>query len=67
MRRVAAAIVLLLALSFVPFEFVPLAGAAPASAVVLFGVAITVRDGLAMLLGVAGFAGVIALGIALLS
>jgi hypothetical protein len=67
MRRIAAAIVLLLALSFIPFEFVPFAGAAPASAVVLFGVAITVRDGFAMLLGIAGFAGVIALGLVLLT
>lgn len=65
MRKVAAVIVLVLALAFVPFEFVPLAGVAPASAVVLFGVAITARDGLAMLLGVAGFAGVAALGVSL--
>lgn len=65
MRKVAAAIVLVLALAFVPFEFVPLAGVAPASAVVLFGVAITARDGLVMLLGVAGFAGVAALGVSL--
>jgi hypothetical protein len=62
MRRVAAAIVALLGLAMIPFEFVPIAGVAPASAVVLFGVAITARDGLVMLIGVAAFAGVLFLG-----
>ncbi len=66
MRRIAAAIVFALALSFVPLEFVPFAGVAPASAVVLFGVAITARDGLAMLFGFLSFAGVVALGVVLL-
>lgn len=66
MRRIAAAIVLVLSLLFVPFELVPFFGVFPASAVVLFGVAITARDGLAMLVGLAGFIGVLAVGVALI-
>lgn len=66
-RPVTAAAVIALGLAMIPFELVPFAGAAPASAVVLFGVAITARDGLAMLLGLASLAGVAALGIAILT
>ena len=67
MRRVAAGVVAALGLLMVPFELVPIAGVAPASAVVLFGVAITARDGLAMIVGLAGFAVVVWLGVLLLS
>lgn len=66
MRRVAALAVVLLGLSMLPFEMVPFAGAAPATAVVLFGVAILARDGLAMMIGLASFAGVVALGLMLI-
>jgi hypothetical protein len=65
-RRIAAVIVFLLGVWMIPFEFVPLAGAAPAFCVALFGVVITARDGVVMLLALAAFMGVAALGMALL-
>lgn len=58
MRRIAAIIVAILGLVMVPFDAVPVAVALPAWAVVIFGVAITARDGLAMLLAMCAAAGV---------
>ena len=54
MRRAAAIFVTILGLLMIPFDAVPFAVAAPAWTVVLFGVAITVRDGLVMSLALAG-------------
>lgn len=58
MRRVAALIVVVLGLAMVPLDAVPVAVAAPAWTVVLFGVAITARDGLVMMLAIAACVGV---------
>lgn len=63
MRRFAALAVVFLGLLMVPFDAVPFAVAAPAWAVVLFGVAITARDGLVMLLALAACGGVVYLGL----
>lgn len=52
LRRIAAAIVAVLGLAMIPFDAIPFAVAAPAWTVVLFGVAITARDGLVMLIAV---------------
>lgn len=57
-RRIAAIIVALLGLAMTPFDAVPVAVAAPAWTVVLFGVAITARDGLVMMLAIAACVGV---------
>ena len=46
----------------IPFDAVPFAVAAPAWTVVLFGVAITARDGLVMALALAACFGVAYLG-----
>ena len=61
-RRGAAVVVALLGLVMVPLDAVPFAVAAPAWGVVLFGVAITARDGLVMLL-----ASALALGVGYLA
>ena len=62
MRRAAAIIVLVLSLLMIPFDAVPFIVAAPSWGVVLFGVAITARDGFVMLLALAAALGVAALG-----
>lgn len=62
MRRVAAGIVAVLGLLMAPMDAVPFAVAAPAWAIVLFGVAITARDGLAMILAMLACGGVLGLG-----
>lgn len=62
MRRAAAIIVLVLSLMMIPFDAVPFIVAAPSWGVVLFGVAITARDGFVMLLALAAALGVAALG-----
>lgn len=62
-RRIAAFIVVALGLSMIPFEAIPFAGVAPAFGVVLFGVAITARDGLVMLISAAAAIGVAILAI----
>ena len=67
MRRFAAIVVTLLGVLMVPFDIVPFAVAAPSWAVVLFGVAITARDGLVMLIAVAARIGVAMLGANLIS
>lgn len=64
-RRAAAAIVFVLGLLMIPFDAIPFAVTAPALAVVPFGVAITARDGLVMLLAFAGFLAVGWLGLSL--
>lgn len=60
-RRAAALVVAILGLVMVPFDAVPVAVAIPAWAVVIFGVAITARDGLVMIAAMAFAAGVGAL------
>ncbi|WP_425410175.1 exopolysaccharide biosynthesis protein [Hyphococcus sp.] len=62
MRRLAAFFVFCLGLIMVPFDAVPFAVAAPAWAIVLFGVAITARDGLVMIIALAAFSGIALLG-----
>lgn len=54
MRRAAAIMVAALGLVMIPFDAVPFLVAAPAWTVVLFGVAITARDGLVMVLALTG-------------
>lgn len=61
-RRVAALAVAILGLLMIPFDLVPFAVAAPSWAVVLFGVAITARDGLVMTLAAIATFGVAYLG-----
>lgn len=61
MRRIAALVVAVLGFVMVPFDAVPMAVAIPAWTVVVFGVAITARDGLAMIAAMAFAAGVAAL------
>lgn len=63
MRRAAAIIVFILSIIMIPFDAVPFIVAAPSWGVVLFGVAITARDGLVMLLALAASLGVAALGV----
>ncbi len=58
MRRLAAVIVAALGLAMIPFDAVPFLVAAPAWTVVLFGVAITARDGLVMTLAAGACLGV---------
>lgn len=59
MRRIAAGVVFALGLLMVPFDAIPFAVAAPAWTVVLFGVAITARDGLVMIVATAACAGIV--------
>lgn len=54
MRRAAAIFVFALGVLMIPFDAVPFAVAAPAWTVVLFGVAVTARDGLVMMLALLG-------------
>ncbi|WP_428406912.1 exopolysaccharide biosynthesis protein [Hyphococcus sp.] len=63
MRRAAAIFVAALGIVMVPFDAVPFAVAAPAWTVVLFGVAITARDGLVMVLALLGCLAVGFLGV----
>ena len=65
-RRAAAAIVMALGVLMVPFDAVPMAVAAPAWTVVLFGVAITARDGLVMVIALAACAAIGFLGVKVL-
>jgi hypothetical protein len=58
-RRVAAAVVAVLGLAMVPFDFIPFADAPPAVGIVLYGVAITARDGLVMLIAAATTAAIV--------
>lgn len=66
MRRFSAVIVSVLGLAMIPFDAVPFIVAAPAWTVVLFGVALTARDGLVMVLALAATSAVIYLGTTLL-
>lgn len=56
-ERIAALALVLLAIAMPPLELLPFAAALPAAGVVLFGLALTARDGLLMLLGYAVTAG----------
>lgn len=49
MQRLAAVLVILLALTVPPLEFIPFASSAPMLAIAMFGLAVLVRDGLLML------------------
>lgn len=57
MQRVISVVVILLAISMFPLGFIPFAVAAPAGAILLFGLAISARDGLATLLALLATAG----------
>jgi hypothetical protein len=61
--RTAAVCCILLALAVPPLEFVPFASSAPMVAVAIFGLAITLRDGVLMLAGFLASIGAVALGI----
>ncbi len=61
--RIAAHAVLLLCLTVPPLELVPFASSAPMAAIVMFGLAMTLRDGLVMALGY--LFSVVAVGISL--
>ncbi|MEN3793754.1 exopolysaccharide biosynthesis protein [Fulvimarina sp. MAC3] len=56
-ERIAALCCVLLALLVPPLEFVPFAAAVPFLAILLFGIALAVRDGLVMLVAFASAAG----------
>lgn len=58
MRRLAALAVALLGLAMIPFDAAPFVVAIPAWTVVVFGVAITARDGLVMIVALALTVGV---------
>jgi len=62
MRRCAAIFVMILGVVMVPFDVAPFIVAAPSWTVVLFGVAITARDGLVMVVALAACLGVAWLG-----
>jgi hypothetical protein len=63
--KAAAGAVTLMACAVPPLELLPFATTAPMAAILLFGIALLVRDGLLMLIACAVALGVIALGIAL--
>jgi len=63
--RVLAAIATVLAVSIIFVGFVPLAAAAPASGVLLIGLALTTNDGLVAALAFASVAGTVWLGLVL--
>jgi hypothetical protein len=60
-KKVAGVAVLVLCCMVPPLEFVPFASSAPMAAIAMFGLAILARDGVLMLLGLLGSAGVTAL------
>lgn len=61
--RVAAGIVLVLCLAVPPLELVPGAAIAPLAAIAMFGLALSMRDGVLMLIAFAATAGVVWLGL----
>lgn len=63
--RIAAVCCILLCLAVPPLEFVPFASSAPMLAVAVFGLAITVRDGVLMLVGFAVSIAAVAIGFGL--
>ncbi|WDI32432.1 exopolysaccharide biosynthesis protein [Hyphococcus flavus] len=63
MRRAAAFFVAVLGLLMIPFDVIPFIVAAPAWSIVLFGVAITARDGLVMIMALLACFGVALLGV----
>ena len=63
MRRAAAIFVAILGVVMIPFDAIPFAVAIPAWTVVLFGVAITARDGLIMVLALLGCLAVAGIGL----
>jgi hypothetical protein len=63
--KTAAGAVILLACAVPPLELLPFATTAPMLAILLFGVALLVRDGLLMILGCLATLGVLVLGVSL--
>ncbi len=61
-RRVGAVVSLLLCLSVPPLELFPFASTAPMAAIALFGLAMTLRDGLVMALAFAASAAALVVG-----
>lgn len=59
--RIAAGFVILLCLTVPPLEFVPFASTAPMAAIIAFGLALLVRDGLLMLIAIG--VGVVSIGV----
>ena len=53
MQRVLSVIIIALAIAMFPLGFIPFATAAPGASILLFGLAISARDGLAVVLGLA--------------
>lgn len=66
MPRVLAGLCMLLGVSFVPLGFIPFAVAIPGVAMMLLGLALIARDGLAASIGLAFAAGTVAAAIVLL-
>lgn len=60
--RVAAVIIIVLCCTVPPLEFIPFASSAPMLAIAAFGLALTVRDGLLMLVALALGAGAVGAG-----
>ena len=60
--RIAAAVIIALACTVPPLEFLPFASTAPMFAIAVFGLALTVRDGVLMLVALALAGGAAGLG-----
>lgn len=65
--RIAAAATILLALTVPPLELLPLATTAPMAAIIAFGLALLLRDGLLMIVALALAGAAVALGTGLLA
>jgi hypothetical protein len=63
--RAAAVCCILLALTVPPLEFLPFVASAPMLAIATFGLAITVRDGILMLVGYVTAAAAVIAGLAM--
>lgn len=57
LRQAIAVVILALCVALVPLEFIPFATALPGSALVLLGIAVSFRDGLAAFIGLAAAGG----------
>ncbi|MFI4882632.1 MAG: exopolysaccharide biosynthesis protein [Phycisphaerales bacterium JB064] len=51
MERVISIVIIVLAISMIPIGFIPFAVAAPGAAILLFGLALSARDGVVVILG----------------
>lgn len=61
-RRIAAVICVILSLSVPPLELLPFASTAPMAAIALFGLAMTLRDGLVMVIAFAASVAAVGVG-----